>query len=108
MVIGTDEIQFFGNGVLGPRPYDMQRLIAKTVHAEGGIVDTRVVERVTALAKKASRDIVKAVCGCAEAAAAFVGMVSAVAASAITVGLGSSEGGPVNSPIAETKSVEFA
>src|SRR6195256_6493136 len=59
MVIGADHIQIFGNSVLGPDPHDLKILVTKTVHAEGGIVDIRVVELLTAEAKKASRDIGK-------------------------------------------------
>src|ERR1700687_1681237 len=59
MVIGADHIQIFGNSVLGASPHDLESLVTKTVHAEGGIVDIRAVERVTALAKKIARDIRK-------------------------------------------------
>src|SRR5882757_267095 len=59
VVIAGYYIQIFGYSVLGPDPHDMQSLISKTVHAEGGVVNIRVVERLTALAKKASRDIGK-------------------------------------------------
>src|SRR5712664_3153771 len=54
MVIRADHIQIFGNSVLGPEPHDLESLVTKAVHAEGGIVDIRVVERVTALTKKGS------------------------------------------------------
>src|SRR5712675_1615812 len=37
VVIGADHIEVLGHGVLGPDPHDLQRLVAKTVHAEGGI-----------------------------------------------------------------------
>jgi hypothetical protein len=37
----------------------LESLVTKTVHAEGGIVDIRVVERLTVFAKKGSRDIGK-------------------------------------------------
>ena len=57
MVIAADHIQIFGDGVLGADPHDLENLVAKTVHAEGGIVDIRVVERLAVLAKKVSRDI---------------------------------------------------
>jgi hypothetical protein len=40
-------------------PHDMETFVTKTVHAEGCIVNIRVVERVTALAKKVSRDVGK-------------------------------------------------
>src|ERR1700716_4093811 len=50
MVIGGDPIQIFGNSILSSGPHDLQSLITKTVHAEGCIVNIRVVERVTALA----------------------------------------------------------
>ena len=46
MVIGADHIQVFSNSVLGPDPHDLESLVAKTVHAEGGIVDIRVVDRI--------------------------------------------------------------
>src|SRR5712675_1490274 len=59
VVIAGYYIQIFGYSVLGPDPHDMQSLISKTVHAERGVVNIRVVERLTALAKKASRDIGK-------------------------------------------------
>src|SRR5258707_4364928 len=63
MVIGADHIQIFGNSVLGPDPHDLESLVTEAVHAEGGIVDVRVVERVAALTKKASARSAKAVCG---------------------------------------------
>src|SRR5882762_8283652 len=52
MVIGADHIQIFGNSVLGPGPHDLESLVTKTVHAEGGIVDIRVVERIAAQTNK--------------------------------------------------------
>src|SRR6266436_7265671 len=55
MVIGADHIQIFGNSVLGPDPHDLKILVTKTVYAEGGVVDIRVVERLTVQAKKVSR-----------------------------------------------------
>src|SRR6266446_1139209 len=53
MVIGADHIQIFSNSVLGAGPHDLESLVTKTVHAEGGIVDIRVVERIAAQTKKA-------------------------------------------------------
>src|ERR1700716_4673092 len=40
MVVGGDHIQIFGNNILSSGPHDLQSLIAKTVQAEGGIVDS--------------------------------------------------------------------
>src|SRR4029077_2968657 len=59
MVIGADHIQFVGNGVFHTGPHDVEYPVAKTVHTEGCIDDIRVVKRVTALAKKGSRNIGK-------------------------------------------------
>ena len=59
MVIGGDHIQFVGNGVFHTGPHDVQSPVTKTIRTEGRIVDIRVVERHTVLAKKASRDIGK-------------------------------------------------
>ena len=59
MVIGADHIQFVGYGVFRTGPHDLENLVTKTVHAEGRIVDVRVVERVAALANEVSRDIGK-------------------------------------------------
>jgi hypothetical protein len=59
MVIGGDDIHVFGNSVFAPDPHDLQSLVPKTVHAEGGIVDIRVVEGGAGQAKKGSRDIGK-------------------------------------------------
>src|SRR5207253_3048044 len=59
MVVGADHIQIFGNSILGSDPHDLESLVAKPVHAEGGIVDIRVVELIAAQTKKGSRDIGK-------------------------------------------------
>src|SRR6266403_4965148 len=59
MVIGADHIQFIRDGVFRTGPHDLQDPVTKAVHSEGRIVDIRVVERCTALTKKASRDIGK-------------------------------------------------
>jgi hypothetical protein len=63
MVIGADHIQVIRDGVFRTGPHDLESLITKTVHAEGGIVNIRVVERATAQTKKASRGSVSPPCG---------------------------------------------
>jgi hypothetical protein len=50
VVIGADHIEVLGNRVLGPDPHDLHSLVAEAVHAERGIVDVRIVDRVTSLA----------------------------------------------------------
>ena len=50
VVIGADHIEVLGNRVLGPDPHDLHSLVAEAVHAERGIVDGRVVDRVTSQA----------------------------------------------------------
>ena len=59
MVIGGDHIQFVGNGVFRTGPHDLQNFVTKTADTEGCIDNVRVVDQSTALAKKASRNILE-------------------------------------------------
>ncbi len=57
VVIGGHHIQFVGDGVFRTSPQDVPNPVAKTVDTEGPIVNVRVVDRGTSLAKKGSRNI---------------------------------------------------
>src|SRR6266436_6809779 len=47
MVIGADHIKVIRDGVFRAGPHDLQDPVTKTVHAERGIANIRIVERCT-------------------------------------------------------------